>query len=49
MTYENVDIQGYRLYKQPGNTEKDWKHKCSSCAVSHYLETQLMDLSREDE
>ena len=23
MRYENVDIQGHRLYKQPGNTDKD--------------------------
>ena len=36
MAYENVDIQGHRLYKQPGNTEKNWKHNCSSCAISHY-------------
>ena len=26
MRYENVDIQGHRLYKQPGNTDKDCKN-----------------------
>ena len=33
---KNVDLlEGHRLYKQPGNTQRDWKQWCRRPAISH--------------